>query len=277
MSEIDHSGMDHSTMDHSGTDHSTMDHSTMAHPQADIPAIAAPREPIPGLTNADRRAAFPDVGGHAAHDNAIHRYLLVDRLEGWDAEPGRGLGWELQGWAGTDLDRAWLRSEGERSDGSTEAASVELLYGRSVAPWWDLVAGVRHDLAPGDSQTHAAVGIMGLAPRMFEVEATAYLSERGRLSATVEVEYELLLTNRLILQPVLEADWHGSDDPSRGVGSGLGTAEAGLRLRYEIDRRFAPYLGVVHERAFGRTADQRREDGEGTRDTRVVLGVRVWF
>ncbi|HLM53285.1 MAG TPA: copper resistance protein B [Pseudoxanthomonas sp.] len=229
------------------------------------------------LTDADRRAAFPDVGGHAAHDDAIHTYLLFDRLEGWDADSGTGVGWEFQGWAGTDLDRAWLRSEGERSDGSTESADIELLYGRSVARWWDVVAGIRHDLAPGASQTHAAVGVMGLAPQMFEVEATAYVGERGKLSARIEIEYELLLTNRLILQPVFEASWHGSDDLSRGVGSGFGTAEAGLRLRYELSRRFAPYVGVVHERAFGQTADLRREDGEAARDTRVIAGVRVWF
>ncbi|HZF98454.1 MAG TPA: copper resistance protein B, partial [Pseudoxanthomonas sp.] len=266
-----------SEVDHASMDHPSMDHAAMKPPHAHHSAIAAPREPIPVLTDADRRAAFPDVGGHAAHDNAIHRYLLFDRLEGWDAGSGTDVGWEVQGWAGTDLDRAWLRSEGERSDGSTESADIEVLYGHSVARWWDAVAGIRHDLAPGRSQTHAAIGLMGLAPQMFEVEATAYVSERARLSARFEVEYELLLTNRLILQPVFEASWHGSDDPSRGIGSGFGTAEAGLRLRYELSRRFAPYVGVVHERAFGQTAELRREDGKAVRDTRLVAGVRVWF
>ena len=105
----------------------------------------------------------------------------------------------------------------------------------------------------------------------------AYVGEQGQTAARFEAEYELLLTNRLILQPLVEVDFYGKDDPSRGIGSGLSTAEAGLRLRYEFNRRFAPYIGIVHERAFGRTAEFRRAEGEGPRDTRLVAGIRIWF
>ena len=119
--------------------------------------------------------------------------------------------------------------------------------------------------------------MQGLAPYKFEVQATAYVGDGGRVEANVEAEYELLLTNRLILQPLVEVDFAAKDDEARGVGSGLSKAEAGLRLRYEFTRRFAPYVGVVHERAFGRTADLREADGEPVTDTRFVVGLRTWF
>lgn len=242
-----------------------------------MPMPAEPREPIPVVTDADRRAAFPDVTGHAVHDNAIHTYWLLDRLEAWDADGGTGVAWEAQAWIGTDINRLWLRSEGERAGGHTEAADLEVLYGRSIARWWDLLVGVRHDRKPGDPQNFAAVGVMGLAPQRFEIQATAYVGERGQTAARFEVEYDLLLTNRLILQPLVGAEFHGKDDPARGIGSGLATVEAGLRLRYHLRREFAPYIGIVRERAFGTTADYRRQDGEDIDDTRFVAGLRIWF
>lgn len=253
-----------------------MDHSAMGHGVGPA-SPGQPRTPIPVVTDADRAAAIPPPGGHPAHDNSIQHYVLLDRLESWDANPGAGSAWEMQAWLGTDLDRLWLRSEGERVDGRTEGANLEVLYGRSVARWWDVVAGVRHDFNPGGSQDFAAIGLMGLAPYMFEVQATGYLGQSGQTAMRVEVEYEMLLTNRLVLQPVVEVDVYGRNDERRGIGSGLSTAEAGLRLRYEITRQFAPYIGVVHERAFGSTADFRREEGEGIDDTRMVAGVRIWF
>lgn len=271
--EVDHAAMGHDmAMPQDGM--SGMDHSAIAH---DLPADAAPREPIPPVTPADRAAAFPDVQGHSVHDNAIHSFWLLDRLEAWDADQGTGVGWEAVAWIGTDLDRVWLRSEGERVGGSTESADIEVLYGRAISRWWDVVAGLRHDFGHGPSQTFAAIGIQGLAPHWFEVEATAYVGQSGQTAARLEVEYDTLLTNRLILQWLAEAEFHGKDDPRRGIGAGLGTVEAGLRLRYEFTRRFAPYIGVVRERAFGGTADLRRGAGEDIDDTRLVAGVRIWF
>lgn len=262
-------------MDHSKMDHSKMDHSGMPHDGTVAPA--QPREPIPPVTAADRAAAFPPVTAHADHGNSIQHYVLFNRLEAWDARPGSGLGWEGKAWIGTDLDRLWLRSEGERVGGVTQSASLELMYGRSVAPWWDVLAGVRQDFGRGPARTWAAFGVQGLAPYKFEVQATAYLGDGGRTAARVEVEYETLLTNRLILQPLLEANLYGRDDPRRGIGSGLSTLEAGLRLRYEFTRQFAPYVGLVREHAFGRTADFRRAAGEDIHDTRFVVGLRTWF
>lgn len=214
---------------------------------------------------------------HAMHGESIQRYVQFNRLEAWNADPGTGLAWEGQAWVGTDTDRLWLRSEGEQVDGLLESADLEVLYGRPVSRWWDLVAGVRHDFAPGGSRDFVAIGVIGLAPYKFEVAATAYLGQSGQSAARVEVEYETLLTNRLVLQPLVEMEINGRDDPRRGIGSGLSTVEAGLRLRYEVTRRFAPYVGVVHERAFGRTADFRKDDGHAARDTRIVAGARIWF
>ncbi len=246
---------------------------------SDLPADAAPREPIPVITDADRAAAFPELHhGHMAHGPTVNSLVRFNRLEGWDADRGSGQAWEGTAWIGGDVNRLWLRSSGERAGGTTEAADVEVLYGRGVSPWWDVVAGVRHDAAlGGDGRTWAAVGLQGMAPYRFEVSATAYIGTSGRTAANLEIEYEMLLTNRLILQPAIELEFNGRSDPQRHLGSGLTSAEAGLRLRYEVTRRFAPYIGAVHERSFGGTADHRRQGGEPARDTRLVAGVRIWF
>ena len=252
-----------------GMDHSAMPGMTMA--------PTDPITPIPALTDADRAAAVPPPGGHAVHDNSIQSFMLVNRLEAWNADRGAGLLWEGQGWIGTDLNRLWLRSEGERVGGRTDSADLEVLYGRSVTRWWDVVAGVRHDFKPGPSQDFAALGVIGLAPQKFEIAATAYIGTSGQTALRFEAERDLLLTNRLILQPLVEANLYGKDDPQRSIGSGLSTMEAGLRLRYEFTRKFAPYIGIVRERAFGGTADFRRAEGEDIDDTHVVAGLRIWF
>lgn len=243
----------------------------------DTGASTLPREPIPVPTDADRAAAFPNLHEGHAHGAPLNSLVRFNRFEAWDADPGTGQAWEGSAWMGGDVQRLWLRSEGEREHGHTKAADLEVLYGRGISPWWDLVAGVRHDFAPGPSQTWAALGVQGMAPYKFEISATAYLGERGHSAFVAEAEYELLLTNRLVLQPLLEIELRGQDDPVRGIGSGLSSAEAGVRLRYEITRRFAPYIGLVHERTFGGTADHRRSEGEATRETRWVAGVRWWF
>lgn len=161
--------------------------------------------------------------------------------------------------------------------GRTESAELEVLWGKSFARWWDFVAGARQDFRPSPDQSWAAFGVQGLAPYRFELEATAYVGEAGRTAARLEAEYELLITNRWILQPRVELNWYGDDDPVRGVGSGLADGELGLRLRYEFRREVAPYVGLVQERNFGGTADLARAAGRDPKDTRLVAGVRLWF
>lgn len=256
-------------------DHSTMDHSTMDHGSPAAPD--QPRTPIPALTPEDRIAAFPEVSGHAAHDRSRHSYWLVDRFEAGQSHGDTVLDWKSSGWIGGDINRLWLRSEGASADGRVERGDLEVLGGHAISPWWDLVAGVRHDFGEGPSQTFAAVGVTGLAPYKIELEATAYLGTSGQTAARIEASYDTLLTNRLILQWHAEADLYGKDDERRGIGAGLSTLEGGVRLRYEITRQFAPYIGLTWERAFGGTADLRRDHLEDVSDTRLVAGVRVWF
>ncbi|TCV64130.1 copper resistance protein B [Pseudomonas fluorescens] len=269
-------GMDHSQMP--GMDHSQMQ--GMDSMQGMEPMQSAPtssRTPIPALTAADRAAVYEDHGGHAVHDSAINSFFLIDQLEWQDADDGSALSWDASGWIGGDIDRLWLRSEGERLNGKTEEAELQALWGHAVSPWWDLVAGVRQDFKPGDPQTWAAFGVQGMALYNFEAEATAFIGEGGQSAARLEGDYDILLTNRLILEPTAEANFYGKNDPARGVGSGLSDTELGLRLRYEIRREFAPYIGVTWNRVYGNTADYAREDGEDRSEARLVLGLRLWF
>ena len=234
---------------------------------------------IPPVTDEDRAAAFPklDERGHAVHDRAVHYYVLFDQLE---LEVGDGVtagNWDNHGWIGGDVNRFWFRTEGDLEDGDFEEAQGHVLFGRAIHRWWDVVAGVRQDVRPGPARTWAAVGIQGLAPYWFEVEATAYIGESGRTHFRLETEYDLLLTNRIVLQPLVELEIAGKSDPERQIGAGLSSAEVGLRLRYEVRREFAPYVGVIWKRRFFSTADLARAAGEDTSTARLATGVRVWF
>jgi copper resistance protein B len=210
-------------------------------------------------------------------DTAPIGMVLVDRLE-WRGGAGASAGaWNAQAWYGGDYDKFWLKTEGERTRGRTEDARADLLWDRIVARWWSLQLGARRDFGSGPPRTWAAIGVQGLGPQWFDIEATIYAGDGGRTAARLQAQYELLFTQRLILQPELEANLYGKGDPQRGLGPGLSDLELGLRLRYEIWRECAPYIGVTWNRAFGATADFRRTDGEGIGDARVVAGVRAWF
>jgi copper resistance protein B len=232
---------------------------------------------IPPVTDADRAAAFPDVDGHSVHDESVNFFVLADELEWQGGDGESAFVWKTRAWVGNDRDRLWFRSDGEAESGRLGAGSVEALYGRAIAPWWDLVAGVRQDIRPGDPQTWAAVGLQGLAPYWFEVEVTAYVGASGRTRFQLETEYELRLSQRAILQPLVELDLYGKDDPERGIGAGASEIETGVRLRYEIRREFAPYVGVVWHQKLAGTADLARAAGEEVSGARVAAGLRLWF
>jgi copper resistance protein B len=251
---------------------------TPVHAQQTTPAPpAAPATPIPALTDEDRKAAFPDLEGHTVHNRKVNYFVLFDQLEWRRDRHATNANWDTKGWIGGDVHRLWFRTEGENEGGPLDEAQAHVLYGRSFSRWWDFVAGVRQDFRPGPGQTSAAFGIQGLAPYFFEIEATGYVASNGRFHARFEAEYELLLTNRLILQPLGEIELSARSDSSRGIGSGLSTAEAGLRLRYEIRREFAPYAGIVWNSKFGSTADFVRAASDEIRSTRFVAGIRIWF
>lgn len=253
-------------------EHAAMGHCTMK------PDPRQPRDPIPPVTDADRAAAFPTISHHGmAHEPVLYSRVTLHRLEAWEGDQVSGQAWEGSASFGGDIHRVWIRSSGERASGRTTSSSVDLLGSRAVARWWDLVAGLRRDFGPDASRTRAAFGVQGIAPWMFEVSAIAYVGEGGGVAAEFEAEYDVRFTNRLVLQPMLELELNAKDDPGRAIGSGLSKAEAGLRMRYEITRRFAPYIGIAHERSFGRTAGYHQAAGESARDTRIVAGLRVWF
>jgi copper resistance protein B len=246
------------------------DHSAHQDAAAPLPSFIAP------VTDADRQAAFPDVQGHSVHDSAVNYYVLFDQFEGQPGDGPEGFSWDAKGWVGKDRNRLWFRSEGD-SFGRLEQAQTNLLYGRAISRWWDVTAGVRLDTLPDTPRTAMAFGVQGLAPYWFEVEASAYIETSGRTHLRVETEYDLLLTNRLVLQPLVEFEVYGRADAERGIGAGLSTGELGLRLRYEFRREFAPYVGVVWTRKFFGTADYTEAAGEQISRARVAFGVRFWL
>jgi copper resistance protein B len=269
----DMQGMDHSQM--TGMDHGQIQ--SMDEGQMQPAAPTESRTPIPPLTDADRAAVYVDPAGHRVHDSALNSFFLADKLEWQDADDGSTLAWDLSGWIGGDIDRLWLRSEGERTNGKTEDAEIQALWGHAISPWWDVVSGIRPDNKPGAPQTRAALRVQGNAHYKNKAQPTAFIGEGGQSAARLEGDYDILLTNRLILQPTAEFNFYGKNDPQRGIGSGLSNSEAGLRLRYEIRREFAPYVGVTWTRTYGKTADYAAAEGEDRSETRLVLGVRMWF
>ena len=205
--------------------------------------------------------------------------VIIDRLEaGFGGDEDSYL-WDAQGWSGGDINRFWWKSEGEGAFGDgLEKAEVQALYSKAILPFWDLQAGVRQDYRPdGDDTTHLVLGLQGLAPYWFEVDAAAFLSTQGDLTARVEAEYDQRITQRLILQPRFEVDLAASDIPELEIGSGVSSLEAGLRLRYEIRKEFAPYVGVEWTRAFGASRDFIEARGGDAEDTKFVVGLKAWF
>ena len=218
------------------------------------------------------------VPGMDMHDDPAFGMLLLDRLEYVHArDGGPAIAIDGEAWYGRNFDKLWLKFEGEHADGRLQDLRTEALWAHAVAPFWNTQLGVRHDFGVGPGRTWAAFGVEGTAPHWFETEATFYVGQGGRTAARVAAEYEARFTQRLILQPSLEANLYGRDDPQRGVGSGLSDIEAGLRLRYEIRREFAPYLGVVWQQRFGRSRDFARAQREPADDLQFVAGFRVWF
>lgn len=210
-------------------------------------------------------------------DQQRFTYVLLDRLE-YRSQSGPNLSvWDAQAWFGGDLNKLWFKTEGERETGrGTERAEAQLLYARRIAPFWHLQAGVRHDGRPGSWSNSAVIGVQGLAPYWFGVEAMLFAERKG-IAGRMELETDLLLTQKLILQPRFETQLSGFTDRSRGIGRGIQDLELGLRLRYEIRREIAPYIGLAWSRKFGETASISRSGGGPIRAASVVAGVRLWY
>jgi copper resistance protein B len=219
---------------------------------------------------------------HVHEDDQHFGTLLVDRLEyRADDGPDQWL-WDAQGWYGGDYQRLWLKTEGRQQVADSHGeAELRALYGRLVAPYWDLQAGVRYDRAYGSGRdrdrSFGVLGLQGLSPYRFDTELALFLSEDGDLSARAQFEHELLLTQRLVLQPRLEINAAAQRVRSWGVGRGIDDVQLGLRLRYEIHREFAPYVGIEWVRKVGDTADLARATGQEASNLAVLTGLRLWF
>lgn len=224
-------------------------------------------------------AAMAEARAMAREEMGAMRFgkLMLNLAEHQAGATGGAYRWEGQAWYGGDLQRLVLRSEGEGEvKHGLAAAEVQALYSRAVSRYFDLQAGIRQDVAP-HARTYLALATQGLAPFWVELEGGLFVSTRGDLLARAEASYDLRLTQRLALQPRAELNFAARDTPETRTGSGLSNAELGLRLRYEIRREFAPYVGVSWDRRVGRTADYARAAGETAAATRFVVGLRTWF
>ncbi|HEY8327058.1 MAG TPA: copper resistance protein B [Rhodanobacter sp.] len=231
-----------------------------------------------GLVRGAGAYAVPGVPALSLADEHRFGTLLVERLERTYTRGGdNATAYDLQAWFGRDFDKVVVKAEGNVASSKLQDARTELLWGHAVAPYWDTQLGVRYDTGTGPDRGWLAFGVQGLAPYWFDVEATAYVGSGGRTALRLAASYDLLLTQKLILQPRGEMQFYGKDDPAREIGSGLSNATLGLRLRYEFSRQFAPYIGVERSGSFGKTADLLRVAGERTQQTRWIVGVRFWF
>jgi copper resistance protein B len=239
------------------------------------------------LLLASSGAAFAQHGGGDAseaapfgspvEDQHVWTHVIAEQLEGRFGRDS-GFRWNGEAWAGTDSNRVWFKSEGETDDkGKVEEGQHELLYDRPITSFFDLQAGLRSDIDSRAGRNWVALGVEGLAPLFFHVSATGYASSAGHYAAKLEGNYDLLLTQRLILQPELELNFYSKADPARGLGSGLADLDSGLRLRYEFSRKFAPYIGVAYENRFGSTAALTRAAGEKPSNLRFTFGLRAWL
>lgn len=283
--EVDHSQMDHGERGDAEEmaepmDHSTMDHGAMNHGTAASATVSNAESGPPNAADAIWGAEAMRASREAAYDQHGNMRLFWfqgDRAELRMRDGKDGYLWDVQGYYGGDLNKFWFKSEGEGSFGEPiEQAEVQALYSRAIAPFFDLQAGVRQDLT-GPGRTHVVIGVQGLVPYMLEVDAATFLSTKGDLTARIEAEYDQRITQKLILQPRAEVNLSAQDIAELGIGSGIDNIELGLRLRYEIAREFAPYVGIEQEWKLGGSRDYARAAGEDASVTNYVVGVRFWF
>ena len=249
----------------------------------DLPAGSAPPPPLPTDHAADQVYGSQAMAMGRHHLETFHGGQKIGQvlfnLAEYQFRKGRdGYEWNGEAWYGGDINRVWLKSEGEGEFGRpVERAEVQALYSHAIGPYFNLQGGLRYDFKPNPSRVYAMIGVEGLAPSFFEVEGALFLSNKGELLARAEGYYDQRITQRLILQPRAELNFAAQSSRETGIGSGLSDAELGLRLRYDISRQFAPYVGVQYQHAFGATRRFQREAGEDPAGWSIVTGVRTWF
>ena len=276
--------------DHDQAVHDQADRSGHSLPQDKSAPGAAPESAIPPRALEGPEHAADTIWGTEAmrgsreenrrmHGSMTTSMVLVERLEARIPAGGGKAGWlwDIQAWHGDDIDKVVLKTEGEVASGAgVEDAEVQALWSHAIGPFFDLQTGLRLDIEPR-TRGHLVLGVQGLAPYMWHVDLAAFLSDRGDLTARLEGEYDQKITQRLILQPRIELELAAQNIPERNIGAGLVKIEPGLRLRYEIAREFAPYVGVEYEAMLGETADLAQARGESASGWKVLLGLRAWF
>lgn len=293
----EHAAMGHCTMPAEPTppaatstctpEHAAMGHCTLpsgVQPQTGPQVAPPPAEALSGPAHA-ADAVFGEAAMSAARQGLVKEHgdmrfskVLIDQAEARIGKGRDGYFLNAEAWYGGDINKLWLKSEIEGERGrKPEQAEIQALWSRAIDPWFDLQAGIRFDANPGTNRTHLVLGVQGLAPYWWEVDGAVFLSNKGELTARAEAEYDLRITQKLILQPRLEVDLSAQDIEELGIGAGLSTADAGLRLRYQISQQFSPYVGLSYERAFGDTRDFRRAEGDSAGGLKFVAGLRAWF
>ncbi|MCW8928815.1 MAG: copper resistance protein B [Gammaproteobacteria bacterium] len=210
-------------------------------------------------------------------DDPVVAKFMIDQFETRMTDGDDPLVLEAQGWIGKDLNKFWYKIDSEWVDGDNEELELQALYSRAISPYWDFQIGWRHDEKPRPTRDWLAVGIEGLAPYWFEVNAALFLGESGQSNFRFEAEYEWMFTQKVVLSPEFEINFHAKNDKETGTGSGLSDTQLGLRLRYEFKREFAPYIGVNWNKKYGNTKDYAKEEGEEDDDVQFVLGIKAWF
>ncbi len=212
------------------------------------------------------------------HDDPLLAKVQLDNLESAYSSDGvNSQLWDGRFWIGHNLDKLWVRSEGSRSKGNIEEGDVEALWAHAISPFWNLMAGMRHDFGTGPNRNWAALGLQGIAPYEFEFEATVYAGPSGRSALRIKTAQDWLLTQKLILTPELDMNVYGRADPQRSLGAGISDASLTFRLRYELSRKFAPYIGYSWGSKFGATEDMARTAGQPVSNHQLLMGVRLWF
>lgn len=211
------------------------------------------------------------------NDDPVLASLLVDQLEWRDQSGENPVAWEADLWLGRDLDKLWIKTEGLSSDDAEEEIETQVLYSRALSPFWDARVGWRADWQPGTERHWLSIGAKGLAPGFVEMEIAFFLGSEGRSALRLQAEYELLLSQRLLLVPELEVNLYGENDRDTGVGAGLADLEAGLRLRYRVTREIQPYIGFNWHRLYGNSGKFARDAGADSDSAQWVAGVRLWF
>lgn len=244
-------------------------------PKAFAIALAAAWLPVVAFAQQPNKPGWPN----AMNNDPLLGYAILNQNEIRTGNGTTTYRWDGEGWYGGNINRAWFKTEGnlDTRTGALNDTEVQTLYSRAISPFFNLQTGARYDFGNMPGQGWAVFGVEGLAPFFFDVGAYTFLSSNGHLGARLNGSYDLYVTQRLVLQPQIEMNFYSKRDARRGTGSGLSDIDTGLRLRYELTREFAPYIGVAYEGKFGGSAALARAAGERPESVRLTLGVRLWI